>query len=355
MSQALKSLISLAVSDSPAGQRTAIFQLEPKGPSGELTAADLRFIDPKAEQAKELLDAYRHGKGFDIGQKACELFFSDDKVAQAYMDADGSFRRLMYGLDDTAPIRIPLTADPRGHFLSLHPGVFILFSQRAGGKTKLAEYIASYLDAEDPLLEPYVIRFGEPEPRTVSGRSTLTTSRQLLTTLASALLSPHRVIIIDSFRQLIFESGGATGTGGVNLRILPVLTQLSQIASRLGKTILITWNPQSGKPEVVNEWLIQLESAVTSLLVIQTPNMGTGDGLARPTTSKRDALFVTRAEDLRAPVSVHFDIAYLSEFSKRNPVAIEEQEEAAAAATPDDTPASTIGSVSSFSRVFPKE
>jgi hypothetical protein len=225
----------------------------------------------------------------------CDIIFEDRENIRLYRQ--GAFRAeaLERSLD---PIFIDLGQGRSKLPLPLYPGVTTLFSPKAGGKTTLSEYIAAYMGTEYPDEGVDFIRYGEPEANSRPNRQhmaipTIISERDMLMRLIQALLSPSRVVILDSFRQQIFASGGATGTGGVNLRVLTTVTQLSVLAERLGKTLIVCWNPQSGKEEVINEWLVQLESAVTSVANILLP-ASSADPLAKPADGNRVMQFVSR-------------------------------------------------------------
>lgn len=276
---------------------------------------------------------------------ASVMHFDEKEARELYHSC--RIREDYFELSST-PITIPLGRGSNGS-IPLVPGVTTLFSLRGGGKTVLSDYVAAYLADEYPDEGVSLIKFGEPEALSRSNRSTISSDTEMMVELCRELLGKSRVIIIDSFKQLIFQKSGNTGSGGVNLQLLSVVSQLSIIAERLGKTILIAWNPQTSKEEVITEWLNQIESSVTSVFYIHTPTVD--NPLAKPGSSRRKASFVSRKTEDRNVQTIEFDIkalvAYVDAASK---VSLESDSETEI----DESSLHTVSAVNMKQPIFPR-
>nr|QYF49705.1 MAG: hypothetical protein 3 [Guangxi cystovirus 5]QYF49725.1 MAG: hypothetical protein 3 [Guangxi cystovirus 8] len=151
-----------------------------------------------------------------------------------------------------------------------------------------------------------VIRFGEP----LSGYSS---DIQSFLDELSIAVSHHKVIVIDSLKDIINSSTGAAAVGGLSRAAFSFLSDLGSIAATRGCMVLSAMNPSSGSDRVKDEVLEAVISNATTVILPEN-DMGasvtwkvlsrTGEGLLRKSwlvsMSYGDFSFVSIKADVSA-------------------------------------------------------
>nr|QYF49700.1 MAG: hypothetical protein 2 [Guangxi cystovirus 4]QYF49803.1 MAG: hypothetical protein 2 [Guangxi cystovirus 18] len=148
------------------------------------------------------------------------------------------------------------------------------------GKTPFLHALAAELGGNDGYA---VIRFGEP----LSGYNS---DIQGFLNELSVALSAHRIIVIDSLKDIINSATGAAAVGGLSRAAFSFLSDLGNIAATRGCMLLSAMNPSSGTDRVKDEVLEAVVSNATTVIVPEN-DMGssvtwkvisrTGEGLER--------------------------------------------------------------------------
>lgn len=148
------------------------------------------------------------------------------------------------------------------------------------GKTPFLHALAAELGGDNGYA---VVRFGEP----LSGYNS--DIQGFLNELSSAL-AWHRVIVIDSLKDIINSSTGAAAVGGLSRAAFSLLSDLGSIAATRGCILLSAMNPSSGTDRVKDEVLEAVVSNATTVILPEN-DMGTsvtwkvisrtGEGLER--------------------------------------------------------------------------
>lgn len=148
------------------------------------------------------------------------------------------------------------------------------------GKTPFLHALAAELGGNEGYA---AIRFGEP----LSG---YTSDIQGFLNELSIALSQHRIIVIDSLKDIINSSTGAAAVGGLSRAAFSLLSDLGSIAATRGCILLSAMNPSSGTDRVKDEVLEAVISNATTVILPEN-DMGssvtwkvisrTGEGLER--------------------------------------------------------------------------
>lgn len=126
----------------------------------------------------------------------------------------------------------------------LLPGVTVVYGPSGSGKTLFTEYLAKKEDA-------FYIRFQEPE------MPAITSITAFIHILVSGLVSDKEIIVVDSFRFLLYNSNAkaAAMSGGINSMFFTELTGLHLIAASLNKKLVIVANflsENSNNEDIIN-------------------------------------------------------------------------------------------------------
>lgn len=177
----------------------------------------------------------------------------------------------------TIPGAVPCVAEIDG--ARYGAGLMIVAGPGNTGKTPLLHAIATHLVGE----EKYAcVRFGEP----LSGY--VTDFDELVMDIAHGLLQ-HRVIVIDSLKDVIGNAGGNATSSGIARGAWQLLSDLGSLAASRGSLIIAALNPTSNDPRIVDLVNEAVRSNSTSLVVPGsqagqwTVVTRTGEGLQRLT------------------------------------------------------------------------
>lgn len=161
--------------------------------------------------------------------------------------------------------------------VALPAGLTAVIGGAGAGKTPLAHAVAG-------LSGDYtMVAYGEP----LSGYMTDATTATRALALAFAEGKP---IVFDSIKDLLSTASGGAMKSGLSRGVLPILTQLSIVASDAGVCLLTPLNPSSRDVELMEVLVEAVASNATSMLVhnVSAPNNWSfmfrrGEGLERST------------------------------------------------------------------------
>nr|QYF49715.1 MAG: hypothetical protein 4 [Guangxi cystovirus 7]QYF49776.1 MAG: hypothetical protein 4 [Guangxi cystovirus 15] len=212
-----------------------------------------------------------HSSDSDEGVDVDRIFYSggwDRDVVNAFFNAN----------EDHPRGAIPAAAMLNGERYAA--GMTIVTGGGNTGKTPFLHALAAELGGDDGYA---VIRFGEP----LSGYNS---DIQGFLNELSIALSKHRIIVIDSLKDIINSSTGAAAVGGLSRAAFSLLSDLGSIAATRGCVLLSAMNPSSGTERVRDEVLEAVVSNATTV-ILPTDDMGdsvtwkvisrTGEGLER--------------------------------------------------------------------------
>lgn len=161
--------------------------------------------------------------------------------------------------------------------VSLPAGLTAVIGGAGAGKTPLAHALAA-IDGEYTM-----VAYGEP----LSGYMTDATTATRALALAFAEGKP---IVFDSIKDLLSTASGGAMKSGLSRGVLPILTQLSIVASDAGVCLLTPLNPSSRDVELMEVLVEAVASNATSMFVhgVSSPNNWSfmfrrGEGLERST------------------------------------------------------------------------
>lgn len=140
------------------------------------------------------------------------------------------------------------------------PGAGCVLGKPSSGKTLLADTLA----ARNPG-RAVTVRFREPEV------DSLLYERSFVRELWSHLNSSAELIFIDSLRTTFYIAGGATGKGGVNMGIFPLLTAFDILGKHHGKVLLFALNPMTTDDDAINFYLEAAKGSVSHTLYATQP------------------------------------------------------------------------------------
>lgn len=152
------------------------------------------------------------------------------------------------------------TSLPLWRGYDLQPLTVIMGDSRSG-KTTLMKYL--FRLHNDDGFKPLWLNYLEFEDDDM-----ITCKRQLSVEIVAALLDPSvDVIIIDSFRALVYASGKAAGAGGIDKNIFAPLTALAHLARKLSKYIIISINVMSRQRTLIEQYHDDLTSSVPTTIL----------------------------------------------------------------------------------------
>lgn len=161
--------------------------------------------------------------------------------------------------------------------VALPAGLTAVIGGAGAGKTPLAHALAA-IDGDYTM-----VAYGEP----LSGYMTDATTATRALALAFAEGKP---IVFDSIKDLLSTASGGAMKSGLSRGVLPILTQLSIVASDAGVSLLTPLNPSSRDVELMEVLVEAVASNATSMLVhnASSPNNWSfmfrrGEGLERST------------------------------------------------------------------------
>lgn len=173
----------------------------------------------------------------------------------------------------------PVVAEFDGHRYA--SGMVIVTGKGNSGKTPLVHALGEALGGKDKYA---TVRFGEP----LSGYNT--DFNVFVDDVARAMLQ-HRVIVIDSLKNVIGAAGGNTTSGGISRGAFDLLSDLGAMAASRGCVVIASLNPTSNDDKIV-ELVKEASRSNSTSLVISTDVEGewqvltrTGEGLQRLTHS----------------------------------------------------------------------
>lgn len=184
--------------------------------------------------------------------------------------------------------------------LKLSPGAGCVLGRPGAGKTLFADTLSSLNPGK-----AVTIRFREPE------LDSLLYERSLVRELWAQLNSSAEVIFIDSLRTTFYVSGGATGKGGVNMGIFPLLTAFDILGKHHGKVLLFALNPMTTDDDAITFYLEAAKGSVSHTLYATQPKSLTVSSRSMATRDEfkmkyeppaADLLTTTKASD-SAPVT----------------------------------------------------
>nr|QYF49813.1 MAG: hypothetical protein 1 [Guangxi cystovirus 19] len=144
-------------------------------------------------------------------------------------------------------------------------GLCAIVGQGNTGKTPLMHAIASEMLDTD---EDYAtIRFGEP----LSGYET---GLDVFLAHLSDAMTKHRVIVLDSLKDVLTLTPGAAASGGISRGAYQFVSALSNIAATRGCVILTAVNASSTSERVTDE---VTEAIISNATCVVNPVSGTGD------------------------------------------------------------------------------
>lgn len=158
-------------------------------------------------------------------------------------------------------------------------GMMIVTGRGNSGKTPLIHALGAEMAGEEGYA---TIRFGEP----LSGYNT--DFDLFISEVAYALLH-HRVIVIDSLKNVIGAAGGNATSGGISRGAFDLLSDLGSLAASRGCVVIASLNPTSNDAKIVELVNEAVRSNSTSLAIaMERENewqilTRTGEGLQRLT------------------------------------------------------------------------
>lgn len=144
--------------------------------------------------------------------------------------------------------------------LTLSPGAGCVLGRPGSGKTLFADTLSRRNPGRAA-----TIRFREPEV------DSLLYERTLVRELWALLNSAAELIFVDSLRTTFYVSGGATGKGGVNMGIFPLLTAFDILAKHHGKVLLFALNPMTTDDDAITFYLEAAKGSVSHTLYATQP------------------------------------------------------------------------------------
>ena len=135
-------------------------------------------------------------------------------------------------------------------------GLTIVAGKGNTGKTPFIHALACHLAPDGYAC----IRFGEP----LSGYTT--DFDGLIQDVAQALLS-HKIIVIDSLKDVIGAAGGNATSGGISRGAFQLLSDLGALAATRGAMVIAALNPTSNDQKIVELIEEAVRSNSTSLVV----------------------------------------------------------------------------------------
>lgn len=143
--------------------------------------------------------------------------------------------------------------------LDLQPLTVVMGDSRSG-KTTLMRNLMS-IHADDGL-NPVWLNYLELEVEEM-----ITSKRVLADRLVQNLMDPNvHVIYVDSFRSIVYASGGAAASGGIDKNIFSPLTALGGLAEKLGKHIVVSINLMSKNANLVDQYFDDLTGSVSTTI-----------------------------------------------------------------------------------------
>lgn len=169
---------------------------------------------------------------------------------------------------------VPCVADIDG--ARYGAGLTILAGRGDVGKTPFIHAFGAMLAGNDDYA---CVRFGEPLSGYTSDIETFVAD------IAISMLT-HRVIVVDSFKDLVSAAGGNATTGGVTRGVFQIMSDLGAMAADRGCVIIAAINPTSTEQKVID--MIN-EAGRSNATTIVTSDNGTdwqvvtrvGEGLQR--------------------------------------------------------------------------
>lgn len=152
-----------------------------------------------------------------------------------------------------ATVRVGSSAMP------VHAGVMAVSGPSDVGKSPLARAMAVAVCKALKLDSYASIPFGEPYPGYASDEALLPAS--LLYAMAK---SP--VVVLDSVKDLVLDSGGAAGKGGLSRVAQKFLSKLGPAAAQLGCVVIIPVNPSSTSKDAITEFYSGVMSTCSGFL-----------------------------------------------------------------------------------------
>jgi energy-coupling factor transporter ATP-binding protein EcfA2 len=160
---------------------------------------------------------------------------------------------------------VPIKFGKDRRLLMPSSGLIALVGPSGSGKTSTLEFLGNGLVAEKRSVS--LIRFCEPEDGAIFD------PHEFLVLLCRALTDPTvDVILLDSFRYFTYaESSGATGKGGINMRIFAQMTGLCALARIAGKLILATHNPLASDEAALRAYIESANGSIDGVINCVAP------------------------------------------------------------------------------------
>lgn len=154
----------------------------------------------------------------------------------------------------------PITLDTGRGELTLSVGAGVLFGKPDSGKTLFATTLNNLNE------NVKVLRYREPEA------DSMLYEADLVFALRDAMAIPGTVIIVDSIRTVFYDTGsGATGKGGVNMGIFPLLTAYDILARQAGCVVLFALNPMTTDDDAIEFYLEAARGSVAHTIHATAP------------------------------------------------------------------------------------
>lgn len=157
-------------------------------------------------------------------------------------EISSEFRSMMddAGLTPTAG-SLPLAAQVNG--FSFPCGAYIVVGKGDAGKTPMAYALAEAIAGDDP--DGFeLIRYCEPFAG--YNKSEAQAGAELVRKMVS-----HRVIVVDSLKDMMTQMKGGLMDSGLSRGVLPLFSKLSMMASELGCVLIFPINPSSQKDNMI--------------------------------------------------------------------------------------------------------
>lgn len=173
-------------------------------------------------------------------------------------------------------VRVNLARQEGKYTVELPTGVVVVMGMSGSGKTRLTRDFMFANNARSKFVtygEPVLQNFARYYP----GADVAEFEPMLATILASYLCdSAIDLIILDSLRYLFYgASSGSTGKGGVDMGLFTNLTFLDNVASALGKTVIVIINPLTDDPAVFKFYEEAAMGAVAGVISMASPTQAT--------------------------------------------------------------------------------
>lgn len=186
----------------------------------------------------------------------------DVNIAEWIASQNRQFENNVYSFDPEVTMKIPVVdvVDDKDFEIELPTGCVIMFGQSGTGKSALINYIVGL--AKENII---FARFNEPELPVTHFRA-----HELLKEVEEFINNEEgpKIMAIDSFKYFVYNSKGrsAAGRGGINTNLYSDLTQLSNAAAMVGKTLLIIINPLSTDDESKKAVMNALDGSVAGVM-----------------------------------------------------------------------------------------